>query len=513
MKFIFSSLLFFSTFFFVSKLKTKRAEHVVNKQKQVDVNTTDSTRISVNTVISGLNVPWEISWGPDNWIWITEQGGTISRVNPQTGEKKELIRISEVLRLRSLGLLGMAFHPDFKKYPYVFVDYTTRKDSINIICKLVRYRYANDKLIEPKTLLAIPGNTGHNGSRIVISPDRKIMFATGDAITETNAQDIKSLNGKVLRLNLDGSVPADNPIKGSLVWSWGHRNIQGLVYGPNNILYASEHGDASDDELNIIQKGKNYGWIKVEGFCDQPKEKAFCDSVKVTEPIKAWTPTIAPAGIDYYNADTIPEWKNSILITTLKDSDLRILKLDKTRKKVIGETVYFNKTYGRLRDLCVAPNGDIYVSTSNRDWNPAKGFPKETDDRILRISRSKKGMTLTKASLSQPEDRSLTSDNGKRIYTQYCSACHKVDGTGVEGTFPPLKGAEQVMGEKTVLLKIILKGLSGKVEVSGKSYNQHMPAFGFLKNQDIADVCTYVRTSFGNEATKVSEDEVIAARK
>jgi glucose/arabinose dehydrogenase len=270
MKFIFSSLLFFSTFFFVSKLKTKRAEHVVNKQKQVDVNTTDSTRISVNTVISGLNAPWEISWGPDNWIWITEQGGTISRVNPQTGEKKELIRISEVLRLRSLGLLGMAFHPDFKKYPYVFVDYTTRKDSINIICKLVRYRYANDKLIEPKTLLAIPGNTGLNGSRIVISPDRKIMFATGDAITETNAQDIKSLNGKVLRLNLDGSVPADNPIKGSLVWSWGHRNIQGLVYGPDNILYASEHGDASDDELNIIQKGKNYGWIRVEGFCDQP---------------------------------------------------------------------------------------------------------------------------------------------------------------------------------------------------------------------------------------------------
>jgi glucose/arabinose dehydrogenase/cytochrome c553 len=473
----------------------------------------DSTRIEVTTVATGLDVPWEMAWGPDKRIWFTEQGGTISSLNPQTGEKKELLKIKEVLRLRSLGLLGMAFHPDFGKSPFVYVDYTSKKisgkDSV-IVCKLVRYTFKNNALISPKVLLEIPGNTGHNGSRITISPDRKIMFATGDAVTTTNAQDIHSLNGKVLRINLDGSIPADNPIKSSLVWSRGHRNIQGLVYGPNGILYSSEHGDASDDELNIIQKGKNYGWIRVQGYCDEPKEKAFCDSVQVTEPIKAWTPTIAPAGIDFYNSDAIPEWKNAILLTTLKDNDLRVLKLDRSGKKIQSEKIYFDKVYGRIRDLCVAPNGDIYISTSNRDWNPAPGFPKETDDRILRISRSKTGQTLASASLSETNN---TDQAGKKIYSQYCASCHKPDGMGIPGTFPPLRGAEQVAGIKTGLLNIIINGLQGAIKVNGKLYDQHMPAFGFLSDQDIAAVSTYVRMNFGGQTEGITASEVAAVRK
>jgi len=453
-------------------------------------------------------------WGPDNFLWITEQSGTISRLNPQTGKKHELIRIKEVYRNRSLGLLGMAMHPDFAKNPYIYVDYTSLKDAETIVCKLVRYTFQNNQLTSPKLLLEFPANTGHNGSRIVISPDKKLMFATGDAASLTNAQDINSLNGKVLRINLDGSVPSDNPIKGSFVWSLGHRNIQGLAYAPNGILYASEHGDATEDELNIIEKGKNYGWIRVEGFCDQPGEKPFCDSVKVTEPIKAWTPTIAPAGITFYSNTSIPEWTNSILLTTLKDSDLRVIKMDQSGTKVTSEDIYFDNIFGRLRSVCQAPNGDIYLATSNRDWNPGKGFPKSSDDMIIRIRQTKTGKLLSTYLRKSPgliasddKDRS-----GKEIYRLYCASCHKENGLGVAGTFPPLKNAEQVSGPKRDFLKILLKGLKGEIVVLDKKYDQHMPEFSFLKDHEISDVANYVRQNFGRNTEKIETSDVTAAR-
>ncbi|MCF0070153.1 PQQ-dependent sugar dehydrogenase [Dyadobacter sp. CY261] len=464
--------------------------------------------VHVHEVASGLNVPWEIVWGPDNWIWFTEQSGTISRLNPNTGEKQLLVKINEVYRYRSLGLLGMALHPDFAQNPYVYVDYTCKKDSA-ITTKLVRFTYHQNHLADPHTMLEIPAHTGHNGSRIVISPDRKLMFATGDAITITHAQNTGSLNGKVLRMNLDGSVPADNPIKGSFVWSWGHRNIQGLAYGANGILYSSEHGDAVEDELNIVRKGQNYGWPKVEGFCDQPNEQAFCDSMKVTEPMKAWTPTIAPAGIAVYEGKEFPEWKGAVLQTTLKEADLRVLKTNAKGTSFVSEQIPLDATYGRLRAVCVAPDGSIYVSTSNRDWNPGSGFPEPKDDRILRIKRGTQADLLT-----QNAAREATNDkasNGARLYRQYCASCHKPDGKGSAGIFPTLHGTEQVK-DKGQLVKIMLTGLSGKIIVKGEEFDQHMPALGFLPDDSIAEIGTYVRQFFNQDLDPVSARDVSNVR-
>ena len=172
------------------------------------------------------------------------------------------------------------------------------------------------------------------------------------------------LNGKILRLNLDGTIPADNPVSGNPYWSFGHRNPQGLVYA-NNILYSSEHGPSNDDEINIIEKGRNYGWPDVQGFCNTSGEQSFCAANNVKEPIEAWTPTIATSGLDYYNKDLIPQWKNSLLLATLKDATLYQLKLDNTFTSVSSGNEYFRSKYGRLRDICISPEGKVYICTSN----------------------------------------------------------------------------------------------------------------------------------------------------
>jgi aldose sugar dehydrogenase len=165
-------------------------------------------------------------------------------------------------------------------------------------------------------------------------------------------------------MNLDGSVPADNPIPGSPVWSWGHRNAQGLVF-VGNTLFSSEHGATTDDEINIIEKGRNYGWPEVEGFCDEADERSFCNGNNIKEPLKAWTPTVAFAGMDYYNADNIPEWKNCLLVTTLKNRRLYVMKLNEARDKIENVSEYFKDYFGRLRDVCVAPDGKVYIGTTN----------------------------------------------------------------------------------------------------------------------------------------------------
>jgi mono/diheme cytochrome c family protein len=285
----------------------------------------------------------------------------------------------------------------------------------------------------------------------------------------------------------------------------GHRNIQGLVYGTNGTLYSSEHGDAIEDELNIIKKAGNYGWPNVEGFCSTEEEKAFCAGKQVMEPLRAWTPVVAPAGMDYYASDAIPEWKNSILLTTLKTESLRVLKLNGTGDKVLSESIYLDHQFGRLRDLCVSPAGDVYVATSNRDWNPGEGYPKKGDDRIVRIFKTVKPKV---AAVRRP----APSAAGALIYKNYCESCHKTAGQGVAGVFPPLRSATQVTGDKNALIRILLKGMSGPIIVKGVKYDQDMPAFSFLSDKDLALVATYIRTQFGNKATAINTAEVSRIR-
>lgn len=323
-----------------------------------------TSSLQANILVSNLSNPWELVWGPDGMIWMTEREGTISRVDTGTGEVKKLLTIAEVIARGEGGLLGMALHPEFKSSAHVFVAYNYERNG-DYLEKIVRYSYNGKTLTDPIVLLDnISASRIHNGCRLLISNDKKLFITTGDASRESTAQNDASVNGKVLRINLDGSIPTDNPDPRSAAWSKGHRNAQGLVFAKGR-LYSSEHGPSTDDELNIIEKGRNYGWPRVEGFCDRSGEKSFCSSNSVAQPIYSWTPTLAVSGLDYYGSNKIAEWENSLLLTTLKNNTLYQLKLNAAGDKVVEVKEFFGGKYGRLRDVCVSPDGKVFISTTN----------------------------------------------------------------------------------------------------------------------------------------------------
>ena len=347
------------------------------------------TELETREVTGNLKTVWEVLWGPDNHLWITERYGRISRINPESGEINHLITISSIIESGERGLMGMILHPDFQSNPYVYVVYNYGTSQSTKI-RIERYTYDGNILTSPITLLEnIQGASIHDGARIIIGSDYKLWFTIGDAGNGSNAQNLTNVNGKLSRMNLDGSVPDDNPFPESMIWSYGHRNQQGMVFA-NGKIYTSEHGASTNDEINIIQKGRNYGWSNVEGYCDTPAEKIFCQENNVVERILSLTPTgtLAIAGIDFYNHDLIPEWKNSILITALKTQLLLVAKLDEAGENVVSSTEYFNGKFGRLRDVCVAPDGRVFIATSNRDGRGPQQF-RDSMDKIIEIKPAK----------------------------------------------------------------------------------------------------------------------------
>lgn len=345
------------------------------------------TNLQTKTIAANLDTPWEILWGTDNFIWFTERSGKISRVNPGSGEVSEIIQIADAREVGEGGLLGMVLDPDFLSNNFLYVGYNYYATGNQYREKIVRFTYnsSTGKAGNPLILFDnISGANNHNGCRLIFSPDKKLIFTTGDSQNTSNSQNLNSLNGKTLRINPDGTIPVDNPFSGSAVWSWGHRNPQGLAFSPDGaILYSSEHGPSNDDEINIIQKGRNYGWPTVQGFCDNSNEMVFCNDSNVAEPIFAWTPTLAVAGLEYYNSDLIPEWKNSLLVTSLKASRITQLLLNESGTEVLQTKDFFAGTFGRLRDICISPEGKVYIAVSNRD---GRGNPKADDDKIIEIS-------------------------------------------------------------------------------------------------------------------------------
>jgi len=331
--------------------------------------TLDSTVIEERIIVSSTEVPWEICWGPDDFIWMTERIGKVSRINPESGEIFPLVDLqNQVANDEENGLLGLVHHPGFPEDPFVYLVYTYEYEG-SLLERLSRFEYLNQQLVNETFLIdSLPTAQRHSGSRLIISEDNKIFMTLGDGEEKMDAQDSTILAGKVLRINLDGSIPADNPYDDSYVYSYGHRNGQGLVLGPTGILYASEHGSFKWDEINIIEPKRNYGWPLVQGFCDTFDEQPICAALNIKEPIYQWEFCPAVNDMVFYQNDEISEWKGKMLMATLGGNfgtpGVYVLTLSEDGLSVVNEKRYF-KDYGRVRDICINPNnGAIYFATN-----------------------------------------------------------------------------------------------------------------------------------------------------
>jgi glucose/arabinose dehydrogenase len=329
-----------------------------------------TTTVETSPLLSTNEPPWELKYGPGDSLWMTTKNGKVYRIHPTTGAATQLLDYSGVVyQAGEAGMLGMTFHPDFANSPFVYIAYSyTNGGNFE---RLSRFTYTGNALTGELVLIDnIAANTNHDGSRLLILPDNTILMSTGDALNTANPQNTASLNGKMLRVNLDGTIPADNPFPGSPVYSFGHRNPQGLLLHPNGKIYSTEHGPNNNDEFQIIEKGRNYGWPNVVGFCDDdvPGETAFCTANNVKEPLASWNPapgiTWAPNDLIWYTHPSIPEFQNSFLVTFLKTEKVRRIQINAAGDAITAQDDFFVSQWGRLRDITAGPDGSIYLATN-----------------------------------------------------------------------------------------------------------------------------------------------------
>ncbi len=365
-------------------------ESKIEKRKFNPVVKLDSTTLEVRVVADHLRLPWQMQEGPEGRIWFSERGGAIKRLNPNTGNLHLIHQVPNVFESDdNSGMHAFALHPSFPKQPYLYVHYCSSPKTSNL--SRLRWDPATE-LCEEEILLTLEANKSHNGSRLAFGPDGMLYFCIGDAYRRKSPQDLDRLNGKILRLTPEGGIPPDNPFPDSYVYSYGHRNPQGLVFDSQGRLFQSDHGSNNDDEINLIQKGGNYGFPKVQGYCDQRSEKSFCREHNVIEPLAAFTPCLGVSGMAFFDHPSIPEWQNSILVATLKsgsgDVGQRLLqcKLDLSGQQFEQVNHHFSYSFGRLRDVLVTDEGRIYLCTSNQETN-ANGMEivREQDDMMIEI--------------------------------------------------------------------------------------------------------------------------------
>jgi len=347
--------------------------------------------LTLRPVVSDMRIPWELHYGPDGHLWVTERPGFVNRIDPETGERTVILDHRSAMIARGEGgMMGRALHPQFPDSPFVFLAMTYGETQAEYRA-FERWRYdaEQQKLVDQTEIYRIaPSAFGHQGGRMAFGPDGMLYITSGDNHGDGwVAQDPNVPLGKLLRLRPDGSVPDDNPIPGNPLWTLGHRNPQGIAFLPDGTIFTSEHGNTIEDEVNLIVKGGNYGWPAVEGPCDEDYEQDFCDSVSPLPPFFSSGPmdTEAFSDMAFYDHERFPQLRNSILLTTLKRSTIFQLHLNDSRTAVDSVTQLFRYAVGRIRDVSVTPDGRIFICTSNRDPNYYHPFPLEDDDHIYEI--------------------------------------------------------------------------------------------------------------------------------
>lgn len=334
----------------------------MNDDNTTNSETSNSTGINKNEaeiVAENLDVPWSIEHH-NNIFYISERGGTIAQISDGEIERQSVSLERPLSSTSEAGLLGFILHPNFSESKKAFAYYTYEADNSRMN-RIVELTLSNGHWEETSLLLDdIPSGSTHHGGRIKIGPDEKLYATTGDASKPELAQSKDSLAGKILRLNLDGSIPPDNPFPDSFIYSYGHRNAQGLSWASDETMYASEHGANANDEINQIEKGKNYGWPEIEGTQSETgMESPLFNSGNNN--------TWAPSGMAYKN--------QTLFVAALRGN--AVLRFDLDSKE--GSQIIDG--FGRIRDIHISGD-DLYFVTNNKD---GRGSPEENDDKLVRI--------------------------------------------------------------------------------------------------------------------------------
>ncbi len=442
-----------------------------------------TTPYRVEIVASNLQAPWSIVFTPDERLFFSERPGWVRIIQHGHINPEPALLLTTVSPSVKMGLLGLALHPGFATNHFVFLAYNYDLGGERYRMRIVRYREKAGQFKDPQVLLEnIPAYRNHTGGRLLFGPDGRLYITTGDANDPPRAQQLDSLAGKILRLNPDGSAPQDNPFAKRpdahpAIWSYGHRNPQGLAFQPGTgDLYAPEHGPDHGDEVNRVEKGANYGWPTIH-------HRASGSGMR--EPLLEFTPAIGPAAAVFYQGKAFPELNGSLLVGCLRGESILSVSFTGAQPGRIERLL--SKEYGRIREMTEGPDGYIYFTTSQND--PPEGTPRPGYDYILRLVPE--SAPPTRAPLAaewkgpQTVDPVLNpgSTNALQLIATFCAPCH---GPGLRGGMQKglLEGNWQFAEDDESLRRVIQRGLAEK----------GMPAFeGALNGEQIASLIRYLR--------------------
>lgn len=337
---------------------------------QIAISNPPSPSYTIENVVDNLQNPWGMTWLPDGSMLITEKSGEI--IHFKNGIKTEVKNVPEVYNRGQGGLLDIALHPNYTENGWIYITYaSTEGEGSGGNTKLIRAKLNDFSLTQIESLYkAEPNSTRgqHFGSRIVFDNDGYLYFSIGDrGDRETNPQDITRDCGKIYRLHDDGRIPEDNPFVNtpnakSAIFAYGNRNPQGLVKHPiTGEIWEHEHGPKGGDEINIIQKGKNYGWPVISYGVNYSGTKftEITEKEGMEQPIHFWVPSIAPCGMDFVTGNRYPDWEGHLVVGSLKFNYVELVKLD--GNKVIGREKIADGI-GRVRNVKIGPDGYLYIA-------------------------------------------------------------------------------------------------------------------------------------------------------
>ena len=320
---------------------------------------------TVEPAVENLERPWSVAFLPDGGFLITELAGRLLRVTAD-GAHTPIDGLPAVKAGGQGGLLDVALHPGYADNRLIYLSYSA--GGLRRGTDVARARLVADRLEDVSVIFSMRPRKGggrHFGSRLLFAPDGSLYITLGDRADRDSAQDLEQHAGSIIRVHDDGRVPADNPDPSSAIYSYGHRNVQGIVYAGER-LWAHEHGPMGGDELNLVLPGRNYGWPTITYGVNYVTGTAIGEGTHkqgMEQPVRYWMPSIGPSGLAYYDGDAFPAWRGNLFIGSLKFGLLARLSMDGER--VTGEERLLQGRYGRIRDVRQGPDGLLYLLTDD----------------------------------------------------------------------------------------------------------------------------------------------------